>query len=85
LRAVRHYDFSLGPSTPDHDRALRALDGLDGFASALEANGRFRVDVEAASFDAAQYKLRDALAELDEGVPISLPIIGDRRAGPEGG
>jgi hypothetical protein len=52
---VTHYEFSLGPSTPDHDRALRALDRLDGFASAL-----------------------------DEGAPISLPMIGEWRAGPEG-
>jgi hypothetical protein len=66
---VPRYEFSLGPSTPDHDRALRALDRLDGFASALEANGRFR----------------DALAGLDEGVPISLPTIRDQQAGPEGG
>lgn len=74
------HEFKLRPSTPDQERALRALDGLDGFSSRLEPDTYFHVHVEAASFDEAQGKLQNVLAELEEPTTLSVPVLVERRS-----
>jgi hypothetical protein len=73
--ALPSFEFKLRPSTPDQERVLRVLDDVDGFSSRLEPDAYFHVDVEAASFDEAQYKLRDAVAELEEPASLSVPVV----------
>jgi hypothetical protein len=77
LRGVSAFEFKLRPSTPDQERAMRALDGLDGFSSRLEPDTYFHVNVEATSFDEAQYRLRDTLAELED--PVTIPVLVEKR------
>jgi hypothetical protein len=72
------HEFTLRPSTPEQERVLRALDGLDGFSSGLRPDDYFHVAVEAASFDEAQYRLRDTLAELEE--PAAIPVLLEKRS-----
>jgi hypothetical protein len=80
---VPSFEFRLRPSTPSQERAIRALDGLDGFSSRVEPDRYFHVNVEADSFDQAQYRLRDTLAELDEGVTV--PVLLQPRVERDGG
>jgi hypothetical protein len=77
---VSRHEFMLRPSKPEHEGVLRALDGLEGFSSRLEPDGYFHVHVEAASFDEAQYKLRDVVDELQEPVTLSAPVVLERRS-----
>ena len=77
------FEFKLRPSTPGQDRALRALDGLDGFSSRLEPDTYFHVRVEAASFDDAQFRLRDTLAELEDPVTLTVPVLVEERSDSE--
>jgi hypothetical protein len=80
---VPGFEFKLRPNTPSQEHAMRALDGLEGFSSRLEPDTYFHVDVEASSFNEAQHRLRDTLAELDEGVTI--PVLVQRRPEGDGG
>ena len=63
---------------------MRALDDLDGFSSRLEPDTYFHVDVEVGSFEEAQFRLRDTLAELDEGVTLTVPVLVQRPADDSG-
>jgi hypothetical protein len=80
---VSAFEFKLRPSTPGQERALRALDGLDGFSSGLEPDTYFHVNVEAVSFDDAQLRLRDTLAELEDPVTLTVPVLVQQRSEPE--
>ena len=79
------FEFKLRPSTPSQERAMRALDDLDGFSSRLEPDTYFHVDVEVGSFEEAQFRLRDTLAELDEGVTLTVPVLVQRRPADDSG
>jgi hypothetical protein len=79
---VSRHEFMVRPSKPEHEGVLRALDGLEGFSCRLEPDGYFHVAVEAASFDEAQYKLRDAVDELQEPVTVNVPVLLERRSDP---
>jgi hypothetical protein len=65
--------FKLRPTTPDHDIALKALNSRHGFEVKVGADGYHHVTVEAVSFEEAQFILRDALAALEPGAPLSVP------------
>jgi hypothetical protein len=73
--ALPSYEFKLRPSTPEQERVLRALDDVDGFSCRLAPDTYFHVGVDAASFDEAQYKLRDTVADLEEPVRLSVPVV----------
>lgn len=82
--ALPSYEFKLRPSTAEQERVLGVIDGVAGFSSRLGPDGYFHVVVEAASFDEAQYKVRDAVAELEEPVRLRVPVVVEDGSEPRG-
>jgi hypothetical protein len=72
------FTFKLRPSTEGQLQAFHALDELDGYDVAKNEDGYHHVTVWAPSFDEAQIRLRDMLAELEppqQGVGVLLKKV----------
>ena len=80
MACVPRHEFKLRPSTPEQEVVLRALDGLRGFSSRLGSDGYFHVEVVAPSFDEAQDRLRDTVADLEDPPTVVVPVVLKRSA-----
>jgi hypothetical protein len=61
---VAEFTFKMRPSNAGQLSGFQQLGGLDGFTVVKNVDGYHYVTVRAESFDEAQLRLRDTLAEL---------------------